>query len=61
MKNQENLFNRSEIQLIMGQLLEGLVYMHSFDLMHRDLKPENILFLEKDNLNTLKIADFGLA
>lgn len=61
MKNQENLFNSSEIQLIMSQLLEGLAYMHSFELMHRDLKPENILFLEKDNLNSLKIADFGLA
>lgn len=35
--------------------------MHSFDLMHRDLKPENLLFLSKDDLNTLKIADFGLA
>ena len=39
----------------------GLSYMHSFDLMHRDLKPENILFLSKEDLNTLKIADFGLA
>lgn len=35
--------------------------MHSFDLMHRDLKPENLLFMKKDNLMTLKIADFGLA
>lgn len=35
--------------------------MHSLNLMHRDLKPENILFLVKEDLNSLKIADFGLA
>ena len=29
--------------------------------MHRDLKPENLLFLTRDDLNSLKIADFGLA
>lgn len=69
MKRREVLFDRSEIRVIMRQLLDGidddhmigLSYMHSFDLMHRDLKPENILFLSKDDLNTLKIADFGLA
>ena len=39
----------------------GLSYMHSFNLMHRDLKPDNLLFMVKDDVNTLKIADFGLA
>jgi len=29
--------------------------------MHRDLKPENIMFAKEDNLETLKILDFGLA
>jgi serine/threonine protein kinase len=29
--------------------------------MHRDLKPENILFMEKGNLSSLRIADFGLS
>ena len=44
----------------MRQLLEGLAFIHSFNIMHRDLKPENILFMTKD-LESLKIADFGLA
>lgn len=44
----------------MRQLLEGLSFIHSFNIMHRDLKPENILFMNKD-LESLKIADFGLA
>jgi serine/threonine protein kinase len=29
--------------------------------MHRDLKPENIMFKFANNLNSLKIVDFGLA
>lgn len=61
MKKRETLFERKEIKLIMKQLLEGIAYMHTFNLMHRDLKPENILFLKKNDLNSLKIADFGLA
>lgn len=40
------------------QILRGLKYIHSANVIHRDLKPSNIL------LNTncdLKICDFGLA
>jgi calcium-dependent protein kinase len=69
MKRREALFTKPEIQIIMRSLLEGsylflllgVKYIHSFNIMHRDLKPENILFLIKDDLNSLKIADFGLA
>lgn len=42
-------------------MIQGLSYMHSFNLMHRDLKPDNILFSIKNDLGSLKIADFGLA
>lgn len=42
----------------MYQLLRGLKYVHSANVLHRDLKPSN-LFL---NANCdLKIGDFGLA
>jgi calcium-dependent protein kinase len=44
----------------MKQLLEGIEFIHAHNIMHRDLKPENILFMDKD-LESLKIADFGLA
>ena len=40
------------------QILRGLKYIHSANVLHRDLKPSNLL------LNTtcdLKICDFGLA
>lgn len=31
-----------DIQYFMGQLLEGLNYLHSVDVVHRDIKPQNI-------------------
>ena len=35
--------------------------MHALDIMHRDLKPENIMLMKKNDLDSLKIVDFGLA
>lgn len=43
---------------ILVQLLRGLKYLHSANILHRDLKPGNLLI----NANCdLKICDFGLA
>ena len=40
------------------QIMRGLKYIHSANVLHRDLKPSNILL----NSNCdLKICDFGLA
>jgi serine/threonine protein kinase len=40
------------------QVLRGLKYVHSANVLHRDLKPSNLLV----NANCdLKICDFGLA
>lgn len=40
------------------ELLEGVAYLHSINVIHRDLKPSNLLIF-KDM--TLKLGDFGLA
>lgn len=42
----------------MYQLLKGLNYLHSANLLHRDLKPSNLLLSPQCHL---KICDFGLA
>jgi mitogen-activated protein kinase 1/3 len=45
-------------QYFLYQILRGLKYIHSANVLHRDLKPTNLLL----NANCdLKIADFGLA
>eukprot|EP00892_Ulva_mutabilis_P001745 jgi/Ulvmu1/11571/UM079_0014.1 len=40
------------------QILRGLKYVHSADVLHRDLKPSNLLLNASCDL---KICDFGLA
>jgi serine/threonine-protein kinase len=43
---------------IVRQALEGLAYAHDQGYMHRDIKPENLLV--DDEINQVKLADFGL-
>lgn len=43
---------------LIGQLIEGVRYIHAEQIVHRDLKPQNILV---SKTGCLKIADFGLA
>lgn len=40
------------------QVLRGLKYIHSANVLHRDLKPSNLLL---NACCDLKICDFGLA
>jgi mitogen-activated protein kinase 1/3 len=46
------------IQTLLYNILVGLKYIHSAEVLHRDLKPANILINEDC---TVKICDFGLA
>lgn len=46
------------MQYFVYQLLRGLKYVHSANVLHRDLRPSNMLLNAKCDL---KIGDFGLA
>lgn len=46
------------VKSFMYQLLRGLAFCHSHNVLHRDLKPQNLLINKN---NELKLADFGLA
>ena len=52
-------FSEEETAKLIRPLLESVAYIHDLGIVHRDLKPENILC--GDNLEDLKIADFGLS
>ncbi|EGW32651.1 mitogen-activated protein kinase [Spathaspora passalidarum NRRL Y-27907] len=51
-------FSEFHIQNFMYQIMCGIKYIHSADVIHRDLKPGNILVTTQ---GILKICDFGLA
>lgn len=46
------------VQSMVYQILCGVKYIHSANVIHRDLKPGNILI---NSQGQLKICDFGLA
>lgn len=48
----------NEVSNIMGQVVEGIRYLHSYNILHRDLSLSNLL-LTRDM--KVKIANFGLA
>ncbi|KAI8610796.1 kinase-like domain-containing protein, partial [Chytriomyces sp. MP71] len=49
-----------EAKVVIHAVLEGLVMMHKKYYVHRDVKPHN-LFLFSNDLNTLKLGDFGIS
>ena len=43
------------------QLVDGLTFLHSKNVIHRDIKPQNLLLNEFSENAIIKIADFGFA
>ncbi len=57
----ENVIEGEKIQALLYQLLRGISYCHDRRVLHRDLKPQNLLISTHNNVEELKLADFGLA
>ena len=51
-------FNEDFVIKIFKDILNGLKYLHSNNILHRDIKPDNILL---DVNFTAKITDFGIS
>lgn len=57
-----------KISEIMKSLFKAVEYLHSKQIIHRDIKPgsndlnlDNILIKDREDLASIKIADFGLS
>jgi len=53
-----HVLEAEQLLYIVYQVLRGLVYIHSANVIHRDVKPGNILISSECDV---KICDFGLA
>ena len=49
--------NENVAKYLFKQIIEGIGYIHSKNIVHRDIKLDNILL---DNKGHIKIADFGV-
>ena len=48
---------KAEARLYLGQIVDGVVYLHENNIVHRDLKPDNVFFKG----NQIKIGDFNIS
>ena len=53
--------SEEEASLVLRQVLSAIAYLHNNQICHRDIKPENIMLSKENDLNSIKIIDFGLS
>ncbi|CAF1110592.1 unnamed protein product [Didymodactylos carnosus] len=57
-RKEGNTLTPQHVQFLMYQLVRGVKFIHSANIMHRDLKPSNIFVTKQCDL---RLGDFGLA
>ena len=53
--------SEEKASLIIKNVLSAISYLHNNQICHRDIKPENIMLAKENDLNSIKIIDFGLS
>ena len=59
-KNHKKI-TEEEASIILSQIFSAVVYLHGKQICHRDIKPENIMLSKENDINSIKIIDFGLS
>mmetsp|Transcript_254 Transcript_254/g.221 ORF Transcript_254/g.221 Transcript_254/m.221 type:complete len:356 (-) Transcript_254:67-1134(-) len=57
----KTIYTENEARNIIRIITTAIKYCHDKGIVHRDLKPQNLLLAKREDINTLKIADFGFA
>lgn len=57
----EESFKESDVVRLLGEILEGVLFLHRKNILHLDLKPQNILLTKPFPNGNIKICDLGLA
>ena len=60
MKNHHKI-SETDASIILKKVISAVEYLHSKQICHRDIKPENIMISKENDLNSIKIIDFGLS
>jgi len=56
-RNANRVVRKSDIRVIVGQILKGLIDIHAHGLIHRDLKPENVYIDRKSTPSSYSEID----
>ena len=59
--NNRKIISEEEASIILKRILSAIEYLHSKQICHRDIKPANIMLSMENDLNSIKIIDFGLS
>ncbi len=60
-KNNIDKITEEKASIIMSKLFSAVEYLHHQQICHRDIKPENVMFAKENDLNSIKLIDFGLS
>ena len=59
-KEQKEMVPENVVLFFFEQILRGLDFAHSKDVLHQDLKPDNVFVADK-RTQVVKLGDFGIA
>jgi len=61
MNKNKGKISEENASIIIQKLLSATDYLHNKQICHRDIKPENIMFSKENDINNIKLIDFGLS
>ncbi|NP_001091297.1 uncharacterized protein LOC100037118 [Xenopus laevis] len=59
--DQDEAFTEKDVVRLIRQILQGVLHLHTCNVVHLDLKPQNILLTSSNPLGDIRIVDFGLS